>query len=229
MRALLLSDIHGNMSAVKEIATVEEGIDIVLVSGDLTDFGPPESASEIVEALEERGPVYAVPGNCDPPRVEGALDEAGVLIDRRAAWHGEFQIAGLGGSGPTPFGTPREYTEDELSHGLERARGTDGMSILVSHSPPLGTVDLDSRGRRLGSRAVLDFVEAEQPSLVATGHVHEARGDGAVGDSLVGQPGTCFERHGCPGHAGERRGRVPRGVAALGRTDARRPAPPWRT
>jgi hypothetical protein len=48
--------------------------------------------------------------------------------------------------------------------------------VLISHSPPKGAVDVDSRGRSLGSVAVRDAVDRQEPLLVVCGHIHACAG-----------------------------------------------------
>lgn len=46
--------------------------------------------------------------------------------------------------------------------------------ILVSHAPPYGTVcDFNRENKHVGSRAIRDFVEKEQPYASLHGHIHE--------------------------------------------------------
>ncbi len=59
---------------------------------------------------------------------------------------------------------------DELAR-----RATDPGTFFVLHSPPFDTkCDLIHAGRHVGSRAIRSFVEARQPPLVLTGHIHES-------------------------------------------------------
>lgn len=50
-------------------------------------------------------------------------------------------------------------------------------TILVTHGPPHGTLDLVARGERVGSTALSDRVEKlSHLDLHVFGHVHEGRG-----------------------------------------------------
>jgi Icc-related predicted phosphoesterase len=68
-------------------------------------------------------------------------------------------------------------------------------TLCVLHSPPLGThCDVMAGGRHVGSRAIRRWVEAHQPPLVLSGHIHESpRVSGAwrdaLGRSIVVNPG----------------------------------------
>ncbi len=92
---------------------------------------------------------------------------------------------GLGGGVPTtPFGSwSWDFSEDEAGELL--AAMPEGC-VLVSHSPPLGALDRDSSGRRRGSVAVREAIEAKSPRLVVCGHIHACGGEwDAIGQSLI--------------------------------------------
>jgi Icc-related predicted phosphoesterase len=40
-------------------------------------------------------------------------------------------------------------------------------------------------GTHVGSKSVRDFIEREQPDVVICGHIHEARGQDAIGRSKI--------------------------------------------
>jgi Icc-related predicted phosphoesterase len=55
------------------------------------------------------------------------------------------------------------------------SRTTVGDTVFVLHSPPHDTLcDVIYSGLHVGSRAIRRFVEARQPPLVLTGHIHES-------------------------------------------------------
>ncbi len=63
-------------------------------------------------------------------------------------------------------------------------------TIFVLHSPPRDTAcDVISTRQHVGSRAIRDFVEAQQPRLVLSGHIHESpRVSGSWRDALGRTP-----------------------------------------
>jgi uncharacterized protein len=75
------------------------------------------------------------------------------------------------------------------------ARTPPAATVLVSHSPPLGTrCDMLQGGLHAGSRALRAWIERHQPPLVLSGHIHESpRASGAwrdrVGATEVVNPG----------------------------------------
>lgn len=173
MRILQISDLHGSSRALAESRTLIEthDPDLLIVSGDITNFGPVAYAEELFEGLP--CPAYGIPGNCDPPEIVPLLQRLGVnLHGERVVFAGETLI-GLGGSSPTPFHTPFELSETAIRDTL-RPRMTRG-AILVSHAPAWGHLDRVPSGHA-GSRAVAALVREFAPKAVLSGHIHEARG-----------------------------------------------------
>ena len=81
---------------------------------------------------------------------------------------------GLGAGVPmTPWDWSFDLDEQEAAVMLEDA---DGADVLIVHSPPFGHVDTSSAGEHLGSRAILQAIEASEPSLAVCGHIHESWG-----------------------------------------------------
>ena len=173
MRLLALADIHGRSQKAKELITKTAPFDALLLAGDITNFGPPESVVQIFEMVDR--PIYSVPGNCDPPEVVSVLDRNHINYDGRAERLAGFTLVGLGGSNPTPYDTPLEFTEKQL---LQRLVGTtmgiQRPSLLLSHVPPLGILDKTRFNTYGGSPVVRDFMSLFD--LVVCGHIHESQG-----------------------------------------------------
>jgi Icc-related predicted phosphoesterase len=174
MRLLHATDIHASPQARELILrTIDErSPDLFVAGGDLTNFGPLEYAADLLGRVPVR--TLAVPGNCDPRGLVDLLEELGVnLHGKRTRVEGRAFV-GLGGSNPTPFGTPFELSEEEIEALLSPV--LQAGDVLVSHPPPRGIVDVVHGGAHVGSVAVARLVEARRPSLVLCGHIHEARG-----------------------------------------------------
>jgi uncharacterized protein len=70
------------------------------------------------------------------------------------------------------------------------------LQIFCPHAPPLGTAcDRLASGEHVGSATVHAFVEHEQPDAVLCGHIHEARGEDAIGRSKVVNPRPASAGH----------------------------------
>lgn len=139
-------------------------------------------------------PVVFVPGNHDlddPP-----VDVDGINADQRIVEVAGLRIAGFGGAGPTPFGFPYEWSEEEAEAVLDRLLGEAGaVDVFLSHSPPFETgLDRTRRGAFVGSAAVKRWISRARPKLFVCGHIHEAWGvewlDGVpcVNTGALGEP-----------------------------------------
>ncbi len=175
MRALIFSDIHGDLAALSRLMETEA--DYYVAAGDLVNFG--RGLDRCGEILAPRaGRVYVLPGNHETAAQTAALcRDFGLhhFHEQQAQW-GRYRVAGLGYSNPTPFHTPGEYTEAELAEKLDRFAGPAPL-VLICHCPPWGTaLDQIRRGLHGGSTAVRDFLIREQPEHFFCGHIHEAGG-----------------------------------------------------
>jgi Icc-related predicted phosphoesterase len=199
-RLVVLTDIHGDLVALRDAAPVLAEADLLLVAGDLTQFGDYEDARRVVQSLRmARTPLWAVPGNCDRPGVQRYLAEQGMLLHGRGldpdiAGAAGLGVAGVGGSSPTPFHTPFELGEAEIARLLEEAFAPiAGLRhrVLICHAPPRGTVlDRTASGVHAGSQAVADFIARAQPEVAVVGHIHEAVGETSIGRTRVLNPGA---------------------------------------
>ena len=183
MKLLALSDLHAEEDLLDRLraASAKGKYDAVLFCGDITNRGPVSYAMEAISFFPK---AYAVHGNMDTPEVVAALQEKGVLVHGRKVRLGEWNLVGLGGSNPTPFGTPSEISEEEIASVLARA-GVDEFSIVLSHPPPFGVFDEVPGGMHVGSKAVRKMVEEKRPILLICGHVHEHEGREILGETLI--------------------------------------------
>ena len=189
----MAADLHGSALAAQLIRENLERYrpDVFVAAGDITNFGPVSYAEEVFRGLAV--PTLAVPGNCDPRDLPAVLDALGVNLHGRKSSIAGRTFVGIGGSNPTPFGTPFELSEEEIRSTLSRTM--EAGAILVSHPPPNGAVDVVYSGEHVGSVAVREAVEKYQPPLVLCGHIHEARGIERIGPTTVVNPGPARTGH----------------------------------
>ncbi len=171
---------------------------MVLIAGDITDFGPDEYAKKLLNMFKT--PIMAIPGNCDPKTMLKVLDNSKAInLHNTSERIGNITFIGLGGSNPTPFDTPFELQEDEIESNLEKLiteaeNDPDNSTIvLLTHAPPFGTVDEIPIGH-VGSTAIEKFID--RVNLIVCGHIHEARGTMKVGKTVVVNPGMVSEGNG---------------------------------
>ncbi len=194
MNIIAVSDLHSDASAIVRLAPQLAEAGLVLVAGDITNFGGRREAAAILDRLEKHAKrILAVPGNCDRPEVGAYLSERGWNLDGRAAEIEGLWLIGLGGSLPCPGHTLLEYSEDELKETLDTAHQEIPLGnpfLLLCHQPPHGTkVDRVLGGLHVGSRSIRNFIEDKKPLACLCGHIHESPGLDAVGTTKVANPG----------------------------------------
>jgi Icc-related predicted phosphoesterase len=196
VKVLVFSDIHSDARALERLMAIEA--DYYICAGDLVNWGRHMDA--MGEILRQRGErVYAIPGNHESDRQIAEFCGKFGLHDFHGSHFdiGEFHVAGLGYSNPTPFETPGEYSEEELEQKLHAFDGLKPM-IAICHAPPHGTMlDRITNLRHAGSKAVRDFLQREQPRFFFCGHIHEAAGAqdklGATSAMNVGKKGYLLD------------------------------------
>jgi Icc-related predicted phosphoesterase len=191
MKILAISDPHGDYSKIKKIIEKAGDFDLVVVVGDITNYGPDEKVNELAEMFDK--PVLAIPGNCDQKSILKALENSkAVNLHGKAEQIGNIRFIGLGGSNPTPFNTPFELSEEEIENALEgmvcSAENSKecGTIVLLTHAPPHGARDELPFGH-VGSKAIQKFLD--RVDLIVCGHIHEAKGMEKVGKTVVVNPG----------------------------------------
>ncbi|WP_367884180.1 metallophosphoesterase [Thermococcus sp. JCM 11816] len=197
MRIVAVTDIHGKLEKVKRLAggvLEEERPDLILIAGDITNFSGAEVARTVLEPLMALDvPILAVHGNCDGRDVPELLEELGISLHNKRKEVNGTGFVGVGGSNITPFNTIWELTEDEIMEIL-RKNYRPGGDIILSHAPPKDTkADRVHSGLHVGSTALREFIEKNQPPLVVTGgHIHEARSVDELGETIIVNPGPLF-------------------------------------
>jgi hypothetical protein len=192
MIILALTDIHARLKAINSLATQLRATDLLLLCGDITHFGHQREMADILQLIRGIQPaVLAVSGNCDHPDAEKYLVEEGLSLNGICKDFQGYALVGLSGSLPCPGRTPQEYDEEEFESALAGCEIPTGIPLLmVSHQPPFGTLnDQVSPGLHVGSKAIRNFIEKQQPLICFTGHIHEGTGIDHIGPTAVVNPG----------------------------------------
>jgi uncharacterized protein len=197
MKLIAFGDLHDNISNIEKIEDIKSA-DAVIITGDLTNMKGSERAREILEFIAGFNPhIFAQPGNMDLRDMNSFFDEAGINLNGNGICMDDVGLFGAGGSTTTPFGTPNEYSEEELSQLIEQGYSkieSLPVKIFVPHAPPFNTkVDLLTSGMHVGSKSVRNFIAEKQPDLCLTGHIHEARGEDYLGKTKIVNPGMLSE------------------------------------
>lgn len=181
MKLLLFSDIHCDHDTARSLVERAQEADVVIGAGDFATVrrGLQETI-DVLKSIEK--PTVLVPGNAetDEELTAACADwpSAHVLHGSGTRING-VEFFGLGGAVPeTPFGSWSFDLSEERAGELLRTCPPRG--VLVSHSPPLGVLDVDSSRRHLGSRSVMGTVEQRHPRLVVCGHIHASAAHSVV-------------------------------------------------
>lgn len=193
---VVIGDIHDDCSRLHEIPEISEASGII-VSGDLTFNGGIESADKVMSRLTSFGiPVYAQVGNMDKPEITEWLKKSDKNLHTEVRWlSSSAAVFGIGGSTPTPFNTPCEFSEEQYADWLADAwkkAENAATTILISHNPPKETSCdfIPGPDIHVGSVSVRNFIETFQPSICICGHIHEAKAQEKLGKTHIVNPGT---------------------------------------
>lgn len=201
MRIIAFGDIHMATDPLKNIPGIQDA-DLLLLNGDLTNYGSKKDAKAVLnDILSYNSNILAQLGNLDNYEINEYLDSLDINLHGKAyLFHNKVCLIGVGGSNPTPFNTPTEYSEREIADLLREAHDqamefialaeplvkTRIPTVLVSHAPPHGTkLDKIRSGKHVGSEAVRSYIEKHQPPLCITGHIHEGKGEDSIGSTHI--------------------------------------------
>ena len=155
---------------------------------------------------------YISPGNDDTFDIDPVLSSSSYVANpegRVVSIDADHEMITLGYTNHTPWKSPREVDEDELSKMIEgMAANVRNMksAIFNIHVPPIDTV-IDKapmvdgnlkvvvKGNQVqmvsaGSSACRKAIETHQPLLGIHGHIHESKGIVKIGKTLCANPGS---------------------------------------
>ena len=143
MKIISFGDVHMATRNLDRMGEVMRDCDLVIVSGDLTNFGGVEDARKVIADVRRACPaVLALPGNLDQREVIPFLEADGIALHGKGRVIGGVGIFGCGGSNISPFDTPTEFTEDEiyatLRAGYDFVRDVRPL-LMICHPPPFDT------------------------------------------------------------------------------------------
>ncbi len=201
MRALAGSDLHGSYPAYQWLVqkSRDTRVDLLLLAGDLLgcpdDYGSAEDAqrhdaARIVSILRgAQVPIYYIMGNDDLVELDPRSDQFVSIHARRAELR---RVNLVGYQYSLPFmGGVYEKPEEEIRADLVQLAGfVDTETVLVTHSPAYGILDVGVLERHAGSQAILELVRDRNARAHIHGHVH--RGFGRAGRHFnVASGGRC--------------------------------------
>jgi Icc-related predicted phosphoesterase len=155
------------------------------------------------------------PGNDDHLEIDEALEGSEIVANPEGKLvhlsddKSTREMISCGWSGPTPFDTPRECSEEELAARIESMASqlrSPETAIFNFHDPPYNShldlapmldrnlqVQTDGGQTRMvpvGSTSVRAAIERFQPQLGIHGHIHESRGQVKLNRTTCLNPGS---------------------------------------
>ena len=200
-KILAISDVHGEENENLYTYLNNNDIDLVLILGDITNFGPLDFVETFINKVADCDvDVIAIPGNCDPKGICNAINEVSFCLHNNIIAYGDAILFGYGGSNETPFNTPGEIQDNKIYGDVfELLANYDyvyndkvpKVKILVTHAPPYNTeADKIESGEHVGSQGILKSIHEFEPEINLCGHVHEAKSLSKIGITTdVANPG----------------------------------------
>ncbi|WP_297828428.1 metallophosphoesterase [uncultured Methanobrevibacter sp.] len=200
-KILAISDVHGEENENLYTYLNNNDIDLVLILGDITNFGPLDFVETFINKVADCDvDVIAIPGNCDPKGICNAINEVSFCLHNNIIAYGDAILFGYGGSNETPFNTPGEIQDNKIYGDVfELLANYDyvyndkvpKVKILVTHAPPYNTeADKIESGEHVGSQGILKSIHEFEPEINLCGHVHEAKSLSKIGFTTdVANPG----------------------------------------
>ena len=190
---VFITDIHGKFDIVSDIFNIEDP-DYVLIGGDVIDLG--DSLDGVIPFMEDiPAPTFVIPGNCDKREILPVFEASDAIsIHRKSIDLGKITISGIGGSNTTPFGTPFEYTDEELdviAKEVVAKTNKNRWNILVSHAPPYGVLDEIGPDVHVGAVPIAKIVK--EFDIICCGHMHEQKGIAELEHRICVNPGPASE------------------------------------
>ena len=212
LRIAAVGDIHYAKSSKGKLrdmlVNASANADVLIVTGDLTDYGLPEEAAILAEDLRThvRIPILAVLGNHDyesgkPAEVQAALESIGVTFLDGSG----IEIAGVGFAGVCGFGGGfdrqmlsawgepliKAFVQEAVDHSLRLGKAltnlaTEKKVVILHYSPIRATVNGENPEIYpfLGSSHLEATIDHFGASVVFHGHAHNGEIKGKTSGNI---------------------------------------------
>jgi predicted phosphodiesterase len=195
MRIVCISDTHSLHNEVD----VPDG-DILVHAGDFTERGELDDVAAFDEWLSTlpHAHKFVVAGNHDfcferqPQDARARLQSAVYLED-----------SGATAMGLNIWGSPWQPRFFDWAFNLDRGEPLakkwalipDDTDIVITHGPPMGTLDVTRRGESVGCQALAERMRVVRPRLHVFGHIHEAYGVQTAHGTTMANASVCNLRY----------------------------------
>ena len=187
MKILTFVDLHGSLTALKEIKKKSKDVDIILCGGDISVFEQ-DIDFLISELSKTKKQIIIVHGNHeDPNNLKKVCSKYKNIhfIHKSKKKIGNTLFIGYGGGGFTFEDTEFDKITPKLEKWIKAHK--NGKVIVVSHAPPFGT-KVDKMGVEfVGNISLREFIIKNKIDFFTCGHIHETAGkkDKLKGTSIL--------------------------------------------
>jgi Icc-related predicted phosphoesterase len=205
MRIAATADLHYSAQTLgvlkEQLARVRDEADVLVVAGDLTNFGRPEEMEQLVSVLVRlRIPIVTVLGNHDyecgkEDELTRMMTSEGIkVLDGTAYERNGVGFAGtkgfIGGFGRgvlTSFGEPeiKAFVKASIDEAMKLERAMSQLRtnkrVVVLHYAPIAATILGEAQEiypYLGSSRLAEVVDRHGADLIVHGHAHHGTLDG---------------------------------------------------
>ena len=190
IRILASTDLHEDFNAVNKIIKYSYLADVVVIAGDLSNFGS-RLREILIELNRCKSPVLVVPGNHED---EEDLAKKSADLSNIFNIHKSYYLIkntlfiGFGGDGFSKFN--REFRDIEPFFESIIKKKKHEKIVFVTHAPPYNTRLDKLYNEHIGVVDFSDFIKKQKPDLVICGHIHENFGvSEAIGKIRLINPG----------------------------------------
>ena len=197
MKILALSDVHGDVSFMKEMAEkgARENVDLVILAGDILDFDTPKEG--LIGPFKKKGlEVAIIPGNHEGMAEIGSWVQS-YQIKNLHGYSMKIGDLGIFGCGYADVGL-HQLNEEQFFESLKKAHNSlSGVKkkLMVTHVQPNDSIL--GLGIWPGSSGVRRAIEEFKPDVHICGHIHETHGiEEVIGNTKVinvGKTGRIIE------------------------------------
>jgi len=194
MKIIALGAILGNLEPIKLIREEIVQSDLVLLTGNITNYGGWNEAKTTIEILKMLNPnILAVMGSVDTKAVLDFLEYEDISIHGIGRIIENVGIYGVGGGNRTLFNRPTELNERDINKllhdGYQSVKDCEFI-ILVSHIPSLNSkLDETARGDHVGSKTIRSFIFKNQPKVLLSSSAYGGAKLDRFGMSYIASPG----------------------------------------
>lgn len=180
MKALIISDLHGSIRFLSQLEELITKYELILCTGDLTNFGQPEGYVNALEKVVRGKEFLWASGNNDIGQSYQYTSRVLKNIDGQVATYQGFKFSGFGG-------TTANFEGQNFGPSLIKKPEDIAGTILLSHIPPskklhYSSQDIKCQETRINLRDV--------PRAHLCGHLHGLPGVACIGGTKIVKMGA---------------------------------------